>query len=59
MREHVVKVTPQQFATIQAALAKREPVYGANDYDVCCTALRSIGVEPEHNTTYRFEVVYD
>jgi hypothetical protein len=59
MQERVVKVTPEQFAIVQNVLQKREPVFGVIDYAACCDALRSIGIEPEHNTTYRFEVVYD
>lgn len=53
--ERVVKVTPEQFETVQGELRKVR--LGASSYDSAVAALRSIGIEPVDNTTYRFEVI--
>lgn len=57
--ERVVKITPQQFETVRKILIHREPVFGVIDYAMAADALRSIGIEPVDNVTYRFEVVPD
>lgn len=55
--EIVVKVTPRQFAAVRKIMIRAEPVYGVTDYAASVEALRSLGVEPQDNVTYRFEVV--
>jgi len=58
MTEQIIKVTPEQFASVQRML-QREPVFGVIGFDAAQDALRSVGVEPRFGVTYKFEVVQE
>lgn len=60
MREETVKVTPQQFADVREKLrrAHLSNPWGADVLDdkKAKEILRTLGVEPKDDTTYRFVV---
>lgn len=58
MSEQIVRVTPQQFASVQRSLQRNsDVVYKSVSYAAASDALRSVGIEPVDGITYRFEVI--